>query len=102
MKELLECKDLRDSERVIEAYWGLKDYPTVTREIPPHLSLADIAFEMRDALCPEDERWEWERILGNTAAPKLLSLGESNSYALRHGTAEHWIIAAVLAWEAAK
>ena len=85
MDKLLECTDLRNNKRVIEAYWALmggcwkhKRYGQY-QAIPG--SLADVAFEMMDACI--------EREIGNFTC-------------LNTPTAEEIIITATLAWEAAK
>ena len=100
MKELLECKDLLANERVVAAYvglgcdqgfdiWGVKTKPTLS-------SLADVAFAMRDAICKTEQgAVEW--------LTKLDDMHKGNwlwSKQMMSTTAEHWIIAATLAWEA--
>jgi hypothetical protein len=93
MDELLNKtgEELLRDERVVTAYWRLKPYPAELREIPPHLSVADVAFEMRDA-CFKLDFIGWE--------PRLEDVvGTSITHAYRTSKPEHWVIAAVLAWE---
>ena len=100
MKELLACKDLRLNDRVIAAYWGLLggtksvlcfagEESAMYPPIPG--SLADVAFEMRNACV----KMYWFTRL-------QLEVGEyhDGEEAIKYSTPEHWIIAATLAWEA--
>ena len=94
MKDLLECKDLRNNKRVKTAYWGMKEYPAIIREIPPHLSLADIAFEMRDA-CQISAYYKMlKKIWMYTSRTCLFT-----DWLVYRCTAKYMIIAATLAWE---
>ena len=85
MKDLLKLddKDLLTNERVRTACDGLGvdigDYS--------HVSVADLAFEIRDACDPEE--WRDALAVCTTFAPEFAMPG-------------HWISAAVLAWEAKK
>jgi len=100
MQELLKCKNLLDNDRVEIAYWnlmGYKDKALMLYSISG--STADVAFQMRDALRPEDERWTWEGHLTAISHARL-SMTVLTSYSLRHASADDWIIAAVLTWEA--
>lgn len=125
MKDLLEEKDLRNNERVIAAYWGLKGNNPPPKEyicdccgayvkcywddiqnmyygkckrgtsiqneiyvfnyVPG--SLADIAFEMRDACVRKGLALGWQEML-EIQKPNVMHAKED------------WIHAAVLAWEA--
>ena len=125
IQELLACDDLLKHEKIVAAAEGLGiETATCTINRGPCNaclekwnktsggwcgkvfipgSLADVAEEMRDALCPEDLRWIWERILGEICRPMLLSPTASNSYALRHSSAKERIVATTAAyWEAYK
>ena len=92
-KQLLESDNLLAEPEVVETYWRQKDYPCVIREIPPHLSLADAAEEMRDA-CQRNEiaggKGHWNKELGNIT-------GNGDTYNLLFATAKQRIIAAVMA-----
>jgi len=92
MKELIECKDLRHNERVRMAYWSFIK-PDGTWQRPPNMpgiSLAEMAFEMRDA----SDNNAWLRGLYKVAV--------STGTGLYNASPKHWIIAATLAWEAKK
>jgi len=96
--DLTKSKDLLSEPRVIAAYWGLitpKACQYGIAKTDAHIpgSLADVAFEMRDACMlrdlntPDDPTW------GETVA----SLTGSDA---GHVDPPDWITAATLAWEA--
>ena len=102
MKELIDCTDLRKNKRVIAAWEGLtgrsageihiwegKTAAWVTY-IPG--SLADVAFEMRDACDPEKYREALEQVIrpGDTWIIYCKTV---------RVTRKQMIIAATLAWE---
>lgn len=103
MKELLECKDLLKHERVIAAYWGLMGGCTHFLMYGQYVdipgSLADVAFEMRDALVAADINgekscdWDWwlSAVTGN-----------ESDCSMRLSDPKQWIIVAVLCQEASK
>ena len=85
MKELIECKDLRYNQRVIAAAIGM-GLDVVDGIVG---SLADLAFEIRDALVSMGLGDEWfNRVLIT-----------SEKYRPAFQTHRAWIIAATLAWE---
>ena len=103
MEELLKSKDILAEPRVVAAWHGLRgvmEWDEQSYEpIPGHINIYKAAFGMRDALCPEDMRWIWERLVGECSRPMLLSQAGSNSYALRHADPIHWIVAATICYE---
>ena len=92
MKQLLESKDLLKEERVIMAYKTLCPNKWSDAWNHIHYSLADVAFQMRDAYCTDlIKTTEW---LG-----ELSELVEQTNYTTVTATPSLWIIAATLAWE---
>ena len=101
MDKLIEVEDLLSEPRVIEAFiemdkvslyhhWDDKGY----RHIP--LSIADLAFFMRNATMGKESRdmpGGWNRIVG-----ELVGHGDTGSLLLSEP--RHWIVAAVVVWEA--
>ena len=90
MKELLECEDLLKNKRVIAAFkalcpdkwsdaWGQITY-----------SLADVAFEMRDACMGQSLSDEWFKQCCQVPG----------RWRPAFTVPETWIVAATLAWEA--
>jgi len=80
---------------VIAAYWGLKDIPGLDPRFYPAIpgSLADVAFQMRDACNVKD--YPYIKMLDKVFA-EMLYHSPSHAWA----TAEEMVIASVLAWEA--
>ena len=62
-------------------------------------SLADVAFEMRDAMVTEDLMWHWNLNI-NDLCSDVVEIDDRHMHSLRYATPKHWIIAAVLALEA--
>ena len=61
-------------------------------------SLADVAFEMRDAMVTEDLMWHWNLNI-NDLCSDVVEIDDRHMHSLRYATPKHWIIAAVLAFE---
>ena len=104
MKNLLNSKDLLAEPRVKAAAKAmgirLHKVEIVSRCCPGHnelvmKSLADVAFEMRDA-CDTD-RWEWHLVESFFHSEQLSFAGAARK-ALRNSTAEQQIVAATLAY----
>ena len=98
MDELLDHKDLFHNERVRKAYWGLQGEPAVKNPSSGELwpvdgSLADVAFEMRDACV------NTKPSLCHDFAEHVYDQQEHQYSAWWSTTAEQWIRAATLAWE---
>ena len=89
MKELPEEKDLRHNKRVIEAGKGLGVAWVKYADNIERLrgSLADVAFEMRDACIKRGWEWKW---------------AEKVEHVWTVSKPQNWIWASVLTWEARK
>ena len=107
MKALLESKDLLSEPRVMAVAKALEVdlWQSIGGQTQTvlHKSIEQVAFEMRDAMDTEMQ-FEWQSILSKMAADKFdikTNYAHGACLALRNLTAKDWIIAAVLAWEAA-
>jgi len=106
MKELIDCKDLLDNERVKAAAKGLGVDFTVRRWnmtghlVPRNQRLEVVAFAMRDACI----------VAGLPFVAQLLALCGTDfpatqydfDWVIQKSDPRHWIRAATLAWEAQK
>ena len=101
MDKLIAAEDLLCEPRVVEAYFQLiqpKWARGINRrlKITSNMSMADVAFEMRNATVGKESRdmpGGWNRIVG-----ELVGHGDTGSLLLAEP--KHWIVAAVVVWEA--
>ena len=107
MKALLESKDLLSEKRVMAVAKALEVdlWQSIGGQTQTvlHNSLEQVAIEMRDAMDTEMQ-FEWQSILSKMVSVKFdmkTSYAHGAILALGNLTAREWIIATVLACEAA-
>ena len=106
MKQLLNSKNLLAEKRVVAAYKALVNRsPGYCSHQPASSycdvcgvpgSLADVAFEMRDAMVTEDLMWHWNLNI-NDLCSDVVEIDDRHMHSLRYATPKQWIIAAVKA-----
>ena len=98
MKELTECKDLFRHPRVEAAYKGLGCHKWISMHGYVAGTLAEVAFEMRDACISHDCRHGG--FMGHDWRSWVSKLtGQDFSDCLLLSDPRHWIIAATFTWE---
>ncbi len=103
MKDLLTIKNLLHDHRVKEAYCELLNETLETVQVIfNYKSLADVAFEMRNACICKGLYDEFALVLSDMFDRGLVISPGSPIYKVEASSPEHWIIAVVLAWEASK